>query len=74
MAQYENHYCKLFIDSDATKEELIDMLETFTNGKKKLFRTIVTDFYEIDVNDNIAFYSEQKPKNDFLYYKFFFRY
>ena len=70
MAQ-QNLYCKLFIDADIAREELINMITEFTNGRRKLFRTIITDFCEIDVNDNDDYYTEQKPDNDFLYYKFF---
>ena len=70
MAKHENLYCKMFIDIDCKKEELINLIAEITNGNKHLFRTIETNFGDIDVNENDDFISE-KNDGSFLYYKFY---
>jgi len=70
MKKYDNLYCKMFIDINCNKEELIDKIAEITNGEKKLFRTIETSFSEIDVNENDDYYSKEND-GSFLYYKFF---
>jgi hypothetical protein len=71
MTQLDNFYCKFFIDTSLEINELVDIIISFTNGRKRRLRSIDTDFCEIYVNSNEYFYSEHRVDGDFLYYKFF---
>jgi len=60
----------MFIDISCTRGELKDTIAKITKGEKDSFRTIETEFGEIDVNENEYFYSKDKD-GSFIYYKFF---
>lgn len=73
MKVYHNLYCKIFIDSDCEMDFLINKINDLLDGQKKLFRTIVTEFGELDVNKNEDFDSKKRlQKHDgFLYSKYY---
>jgi len=70
MKKYDNLYCKIFIDMQCERDELLSLIADTVNGRKTLFRTIESDCFEVDVNENEEFYSKKKD-DSFLYYKFF---
>ncbi len=73
MREYDDLYCKLYIDTDLEIEQLKDKITSIVSGEKQLFRTIVTTFGEIDVNKNEDFDDEKRElvPDGFIYSKYY---
>ncbi len=73
MGIYDSLYCKIFIDSECDMDFLINKINELVSGQKKLFRTIDTEFGELDVNKNEDFDSEKRciKPNGFLYSRYY---
>jgi hypothetical protein len=72
MNNYENLYCKIFIDSDKEKDTVTDEICTITSGKKEMFG-ISTNSMDIDVRRNEDFNETKRAKDQdgFLYSRFY---
>ena len=70
---YNNLYCKVFIDTNLSYEELFLKVMTYTEGKKESFRYILTDWCDIFIQKNKEYSEEQYLKNtdDFIYWKYY---
>jgi len=73
MKNYNNLYCKIFIDTEIDMDSLINKITEMVTGQKELFRTIVTKFGEIDVNKNEDFNAEKRcmKPDGFLYSRYY---
>ncbi|MCX7747310.1 MAG: 1,4-dihydroxy-6-naphthoate synthase [Clostridia bacterium] len=73
MEVYNSLYCKIFIDSECDIDFLINKINELVSGQKKLFRTIVTKFGELDVNKNEDFDSGKRSikPDGFLYSRYY---
>lgn len=73
MREYDDLYCKLYIDTDLEIEQLKDKITSIVSGEKQLFRTIVTTFGEIDVNKNEDFDDKKRElvPDGFIYSKYY---
>jgi hypothetical protein len=73
MENYDNLYCKIFIDTECDMDFLINKINELVCGQKKLFRTIVTKFGEIDINKNEDFDTEKRlvKPDGFLYSRYY---
>lgn len=71
--RHEDLYCKVFIDTNLSYEELFLMIMNFVSGKKESFSYIVADWCDIFVQKNKEYTKEQYLKNtgDFLYWKYY---
>ncbi|MBQ7776585.1 MAG: 1,4-dihydroxy-6-naphthoate synthase [Lachnospiraceae bacterium] len=70
---YDNLYCKVFIDTSLSYEELFSIIIDFTGGKKESFRDIAADWCDISVRKNKEYSLEQylSDPTDFIYWKYF---
>ena len=73
MREYDDLYCKLYVDTDLEIEQLKDKITSIVSGEKQLFRTIVTTYGEIDVNKNEDFDDEKRElvPDGFIYSKYY---
>lgn len=69
----ENLYCKIFVDSERERDEMVDEIVKITGGEKNRRRGVKSDCLDIDVNENDEYdKSCDKNKSDaFLYFKYF---
>lgn len=70
---YENLYCKVFIDTNLSYEELFLMIMHYVGGKKESFSYIVTDWCDMSIQKNKEYNIEQYilDSADFLYWKYY---
>ena len=73
MREYDDLYCKLYVDTDFEIEQLKDEITSMVSGQKQLFRTIVTTFGEIDVNKNEDFDDKKRDiePDGFIYSRYY---
>ncbi|ADU75661.1 hypothetical protein M972_112761 [Acetivibrio thermocellus AD2] len=73
MREYDNLYCKIYVDSDLDIEQLKQKIISIVSGEKQLFRTIVTTFGEIDINKNEDFDDEKRKLevDGFIYSRYY---
>ena len=73
MREYKDLYCKLFIDFNGSRNELVDKLTQIVNGNRKRIRSIESPIGEIDVNNNEDYNEERSFIEDdgFLYSKYY---
>ena len=73
MKEYDDLYCKIYVDTDLDIEQQKDKITSVVSGEKVLFRTIATAFGEIDVNINEDF--DEKKRNlesdGFIYSRYY---
>lgn len=63
-----NLYCKLFINSEQSVENLFERIRLYLRGVQSGKRTIQTDMLELDLIEN----SEYKPASqDFLFWRYY---
>lgn len=70
---YDELYCKIYLDTNLTYENLFAAIIKCTNGKKDALTYIVTDWSEISVQRNKE-YSEMaylKNAHDFLNWRYY---
>ena len=72
MNNYDNLYCKIFIDTDKEKETVTDLISTITSGKKEMFG-ISMESMDIDVRRNEDFNETKRTEKQdgFLYSRFY---
>lgn len=70
---YDNLYCKMFIDTDLTYEELFALLLKYTDGKKQAVTYINTQWCDISVQKNREYDAERYflDPHEFLYWKYY---
>lgn len=68
-----NSFCKLYVDSDLSKGELIEVVRSFAAGKCEGRATVLTRTSVMDIEDNDDFNKETKRNspNGFLYFRYF---
>ena len=67
---YDDYTCRLYIESDRSLEEITNTIKNFTDGSKSN-KTILTDMFEIDVEESLDADKEYIDKEDgFLFYRF----
>lgn len=73
MKNYDNLYCKIFVDTECDMDFLINKINELVYGQKKLIRTIVTKFGELDINKNEDFDTEKRcsKPDGFLYSRYY---
>lgn len=73
MGNYDNLYCKIFIDTECDMDFLINKINELVCGQKELFRTVVAKFGEIDINKNEYFDTEKRlaETDGFLYSRYY---
>jgi hypothetical protein len=73
MSQYENLYCKLFVDTGMDEKSLIELVGNIVTGSKVGIRTVITEINEIDIIKNDDFDIVKKKANDgFLFFRYYF--
>ncbi|EAZ92764.1 hypothetical protein [Crocosphaera chwakensis] len=72
MNKYNNLYCKVFLDTDINREQLLPLIAKLINGKVSR-REIETSIAKISVRTNDDFDENQREEfpDGFLYYRFF---
>lgn len=70
---YDNLYCKVFIDTNLSYEELFTLILVFINGEKQAVSYISTRWCDISVQKNKEFDAEHYllDPNDFLCWKYY---
>ena len=73
MKEYKDLYCKLFVDFNGSRDELIDKVVQIVNGNRKRIKSIESSIAEIDVNNNEDYNEEISFVGDdgFLYSKYY---
>jgi hypothetical protein len=68
----ENLYCKIFVDGDMPRHDLVALIAKCLSGSIR-GRTIVASAMEVDINDNDDFVPRwsRKPPDDFVYFRYF---
>ena len=68
-----NTYCKLFLDTDNSKQEVIALLLSITHGNFSGRSTIYTDILNMYVEDNDEFDTSARcnSTDGFLYYRYY---
>ena len=72
MTKYQNLYCKIYLNCDVSRDELIQSIATIVNGKINV-SSILTPDCEIDVRKNEDFDENQcyEYPDGFLYYPYY---
>lgn len=70
---YNDLYCKVFIDTNLSYEELFSKIMNYIDGKKESFSYVVTDWCDIFIQKNKEYNIEQYmlDSTDFLYWKYY---
>jgi hypothetical protein len=68
----ENLYCKVFVDGDMPRHDLVALVAECLSGSIQ-GRTVVASAMEVDINDNDDFVPRWRrtPPDDFVYFRFF---
>jgi hypothetical protein len=72
MHESDNLYCKILVDSDLPKDQVVDTVSRMVSGTVD-HGTIVTDWSEIDVvkNDDFDAVKRHKRPDGFLFYRYY---
>lgn len=67
-------FCKLYVDSDLPKTELIEAVRVDAVGVREGRATVLTSTYVLDIEENEDFDGERKAKSadGFLYFRYYF--
>jgi hypothetical protein len=67
-----NLYCKIFLDCDLNRDQLIQIIVTLIGGRIES-ETILNDYCEIDIEENEDFHDIRRYENPdgFLYYPYY---
>lgn len=70
---YEDLYCKVFLDTNLSYEEIFSMVEKYVAGKKESLNYIIADWCEISIQRNKEYNVEQYllDIDDFVYWKYY---
>lgn len=70
---YNDLYCKAFVDTNLSYEEMFSRVMNYVGGKKESFSYIVTDWCDMFIKKNKEYNEEQylKDTDDFLYWKYY---
>lgn len=70
---YNDLYCKVFIDTNLSYEELFSRIMNYIGGKKESFSYVVTDWCDMFIQKNKEYNIEQYilDSTDFLYWKYY---
>lgn len=69
---YDSLYCKIYVDGEVNKDELVRLIARLTSGRIAL-SSVVTSECEIDVRNNDDFDKSKRNEHldGFLYYRFY---
>lgn len=72
MSDTQNLYCKVYVDSQAEKGHLLDLLARITSGSIKM-RTVASPELQIDlvVNEDFDEAKRLSKENQFLFYRYY---
>lgn len=70
---YDDLYCKVFLDTNLSYEELFSIVMNYTGGNKVAFTDINTDWCEISIRKNKEYSVTQYSRDvdDFIYWKYY---
>lgn len=70
---YDDLYCKVFIDTNLSYEELFSRIMNYVGGKKESFSYVVADWCDMFIQKNKEYNIEQYilDSTDFLYWKYY---
>lgn len=70
---YNDLYCKVFIDTNLSYEELFSRVMDYVGGKKESFSYIVSEWCDMFIQKNKEYNEEQylKDTDDFLGWKYY---
>lgn len=70
---YDNLYCKVFVDTNLSYEEMFLRIMNYVGGEKESFSYIVTDWCDMFIQKNKEYNKEQhfQDTDDFLYWKYY---
>ena len=71
---YNNLYCKVYVDTNLSYEEIFSKVMDFVAGKKESFRYVITEWCEMFIQKNTEYSEEQylNETDDFVYWKYYF--
>lgn len=70
---YENLYCKVFLDTNLSYEEIFSIVEKNIGGNREALTYIIADWCEISIQRNKEYNVEQYllDTNDFVYWRYY---
>ena len=70
----QNDYCKLYVDSDLPKAELVEAVRVDAVGGREGRATVLSSTCVLDIEDNDDFDDERKANSPdgFLYFRYYF--
>lgn len=70
---YDDLYCKVFIDTNLSYEELFSRIMNYVGGKKESFSYVVADWCDMFIQKNKEYNVEQYilDSTDFVYWKYY---
>ena len=70
---YDDLYCKVFIDTNLSYEELFSRIMNYVDGKKESFSYVVADWCDMFIQKNKEYNVEQYilDSTDFVYWKYY---
>ena len=69
-----NDFCKLYVDCDLPKSELVEAVRVDTAGERESRASVLTSTWVMDIEDNDDFDEERKSisPDGFLYFRYHF--
>ena len=69
----QNLYCKIFVDTEITTTELLDLVRRIAHGERQIIRTVASTDYEADIVDNDDFdpAKSSDAEDGFLFYRYY---
>ncbi len=70
----QNDFCKLYVDSDLPKPELVEAVRVDAAGVREGRATVLTSTCVLDIEENDDFDDERRAKSadGFLYFRYYF--
>ncbi|MCI8670233.1 MAG: 1,4-dihydroxy-6-naphthoate synthase [Lachnospiraceae bacterium] len=70
---HEDLYCKVYLDTSLTYEEIFSIVVKYIGGKKEALTYIIADWCEVSIQKNKEYNVEQYllDTDDFVYWKYY---